>query len=367
MSQDGAQSADVSQPPRQAAAENGSSGSGNGPESTFGLGTAANLLETKKSNLLLSPHGFEEIKEVDEEYNAYSSKNLNSGETYRRQRLNEATPDRSDLGLGIRNSWHSLPNPHSGSKAVENITTDPGFSQDAPHPNGASVHYPDGEPFVRRGMPYGKENCLTISDKKSADSASKMCFSNFRKPKAALSFHEQPKTAVSGPPKAMCPSMVSHPSHSHSIGHQKHLPQTTSHDSTSLTKPSRKSPQIDVKRRLQHRILSPSENKILLKPQTRDTAAALSLSSVSSPNKKDKLRIFGLASSMSIKKSRKRISTTKESAPQEDEKAVDLRLFRNSISGTELREQLSNSTLDGVSKDASKVSWFLRRSSKKAV
>lgn len=72
-------------------------------------------IESRKASLALKTGVFEEIKEVDEEYNAQSSKNLNSGETFRHQRMAELTPENSGRLLP-HNSWHSIQN---GSSAVK--------------------------------------------------------------------------------------------------------------------------------------------------------------------------------------------------------------------------------------------------------
>lgn len=319
-------------------------------------------LETKKSNLLLTANAFEEIKEVEEEYNCPSSMNLNSGETFRRQRLGDKTPEQSGE-KDPRSSWHFKQGVPSEFKSSDIYDLDKGgFQGDFLGVRNSFIRT-DIDSHKTKGSPDSKENYLYPSDKKSFDSASKMCFANFRKLKASskLSSDKTPTQSNS----ALRTTNVNAPTPGitgTTIGASLFKSLAVG----AAGKQVRKSPQIDPKRRSKNRIYSPCQNKSVTSTHKRDTAS-FSLNSVGSPQKDYYLKGTSGATSLSVKKSRKRDAKISEQKTSEDGRPIDLRLFRDSVSGNELKEQLSQTAQDDGSVDTSKVCWFLKRSSKKVV
>jgi len=325
------------------------------------LPTQSRSLETKKSNLLLTANAFEEIKEVEEEYNCPSSMNLNSGETFRRQRIGDKTPEHSGE-KDLRSSWHFKQSVPSEFKTSDIYDQEKGGLQGEYLGVRSSFIRTEIDSHKTKGSPDSKENYLYPSDKKSFDSASKMCFANFRKLKASKLMGDKPPSHLNPVPRPTNPNSstagVSGTTHAASLF-------------KSITpaiggKQVRKSPQIDPKRRSKNRIYSPCQNNSLASTHKRDTAS-FSLNSVGSPQKDHYLKGTSGATSLSVKKSRKRDAKISDHKARDDGRPIDLKLFRDSVSGNELKEQLSQTAHDDGSVDTSKVCWFLKRSSKKVM
>lgn len=319
-------------------------------------------MEPKKSSLLLAGYGFEEIKEVEEEYNCPSSMNLNSGETFRRQRMADRTPEISTEvdPLSSRRPKPVLSAEFSGADVLYSLDR----TEAKTETSGARTSFFRGvvDGVRPRGSPDSKENYPLPSDKKGGDLSSKTGIPNFRKLKSPKASQDRPPSHGTGPLKQTCLNLS---------GHTASGPNAPSYlfksfQNGSGAKPPRKSPPIDSKRRNQGRLFSPFQNKSVATAAKRE-AASYSLCSVGSAHKAETAKGPGTATSLSVKKNRKRDYKMPEPRTSDEHKHVDLRLFRDSASGSEVRDHTAPSTFEDGYLEGTRVGWFLKRSSKKTV
>lgn len=206
---------------------------------------------------------------------------------------------------------------------------------------------------VKPQSSFGKENVSPTPQKKTPELTSKIYFTSFRK--VPQIYQERSRTNSSSNLR------VTTAGHQAGIGGAKLLLRSDLKKGVMVSsKPGR----VLSGHKLKTRTLSPSESKGLLRPMRKDGGGS-GVGLVSSPIAKSSLRVIGQTLSMSLKKHPKREAARAQQNESEEEKTMHLKLFRNSVSGTEVREQLSNSALEG-GRDVSKLSWFLRRSIKKA-